>query len=309
MKKINMIMGIFWVVVAALLLCFMISKMKGGKGWLKIDSINGTYIASGNSDSTVLYREESFNANDVSFLDVNVASESVRYEKTNDDVVSIELRGDGWDEENEPKITLKGGKLSVKIPNNRKLSIKFGNRQIVVKIPEAAEKNGLKIENNAASGSVRIEGIKTEEIMINEASGSTHINECSAKKININTASGSVHINESDISGLKIDSASGSVHLSGGIEQFNVDSASGSVNIDSNVAMNRDSKVNTASGSVKIALPADSDFRFSYSTLSGSIKNDFDMSLKGKSGSSVAGSGNTKLSVETVSGSIKVLKK
>lgn len=305
MKQTNMIFGFIWIFVAVVLCWIFISKMRGNSS-IKIYSLRGNEISV--DDGGMVYKEEIFNGREVSEIEVDVASESVHYEAVSGNELTIELRGKGWDSKNEPKITLKGNKLTVKTPNNHSFKISTGPRRVLVKIPETSMKNNLKIENNSASGSVHVSDIDGVGFKINEASGSAHVNNCTFEKMDIDSASGSIHVNDSDIKFIDVDSASGSTHLNGKFEKFDIESTSGSININSDVEIKKDSKIETASGSVNIKVPSKSTFNVKYDTLSGSFKNEFDSSSRGKHGSySVEGNYPT-LSIETVSGSIRILK-
>lgn len=304
MKKTNMIFGFIWIFVAVVLCWIFISKMRGNSS-IKIYSLNGKLISS-DEDSLFLYKEEVFNGSEVSFIEVDVASEAVSYEAVKGNELTVELRGKGWDEKIEPKITVKGNKLTVKRPNLRGIKVTGNSRKVVVKVPETTMKNGLKIESNSASGSLHMNGLEADKINVNQASGSTHIYDCSVDKVEIDSASGSIHVGNSEVSKIEVSSASGSTHLEGSFEQFNIESASGSVHIASDVEIKKDSSVEVVSGSVNIKLPPESMFNVNYDTLSGSFKNDFNPSAKGKHGTLTVDGNHPTLSIETVSGSIKI---
>jgi len=139
-----------------------------------------------------------------------------------------------------------------------------------------------------------------------------HLNvprDCSLK---IETTNGSIHVQD----------VQGSVNLSATNGKLEVENVSGAVNAETvngriqvsfdSLAIDSDMKFSTTNGSIQIYLPENAHCTIQAETTNGSIETDFPLEVKGEFGSHrVRGrihGGGALLRLETVNGSIKILK-
>lgn len=129
----------------------------------------------------------------------------------------------------------------------------------------------------------------------------------------VDLVNGSLSI--ANISGeISADLVNGSLTVEGlsGDGKFN--SVNGSITLKYNDLANVDGiEADTVNGSIKVYLPDNADIKVDAETMHGSIKSDFNLTAKkslfsGKHMKGSVGSGNTSLSLDSVNGSIKVLK-
>lgn len=328
MKIGRIILGFIWIAVAAVLCFVLIKNVRGNKSKLFGNGItinsNGISILNGGGDSESLYREDKYSAENLSKAVINLSNEALRIEPVDGNEIIVELRGSGWSTENEPTVKMEKGVFTVE--THKLINVSILSRTVIVKFPKNAVKDGnFILEGNSISGSVRIKNIDFKSLLASSQSGSVHLENAKASVAELKSTSGSVRVN-ADIDDLTANSSSGSVHvegkckevhvksisgsvrLDGAFEQIEASSTSGSVHCKSSTILTKDSSAKTVSGSVRMELPSNSSFKVRYSTTSGSYSNEFTDAHGNKHGSETVGSGNINLSVESVSGSVRIAK-
>lgn len=132
-------------------------------------------------------------------------------------------------------------------------------------------------------------------------------------KTEIDLVNGSLTVN--DVLGrIDADLVNGSIDVSGITGTSKLHSVNGSVSARfSDLEQVEKVKINTVNGSIKVYLPADAQIKVNAETMHGSIKSDFGLKIEknlfsGKQMEGVVGNGATKLSLDSVNGSIKVLR-
>ena len=174
---------------------------------------------------------------------------------------------------------------------------------------------------STASGDVNFSGA-WEDMDVDTASGTvTLISSGSARSTEIGTASGAVILG-GELGDTEIDTASGSVSGEGiTAGKFSVDTASGAVTVTGafrEISAETTSgevsaacsvcpealEVETASGSVTLALPKNSNFALEVDTASGSLDSELPLAMQG--GRYVCGQGGALFEVETASGDIAI---
>ena len=136
-------------------------------------------------------------------------------------------------------------------------------------------------------------------------SGSISLN---AKSLNsdLSTISGSIKVYRGGLS-LTAGSTSGSVKVFEAFEKVSASSVSGSIKIranDGTISVGAE----TVSGSIKVMLPPSAGYELSYSTTSGSVKDEYRGKSFDKEGTASFGSdgANIKINASSISGSIKL---
>lgn len=114
---------------------------------------------------------------------------------------------------------------------------------------------------------------------------------------------------------IKADVVNGSVSIDGITANSEIASVNGSIKVKYGTAASKleDINLSTVNGSIKLYVPADINANIDVETMHGSIKNDFGLEVEksgfiGKSLNGDIGSGDIKVSIESVNGSVKVLK-
>lgn len=284
--------------IIAVFLIFILVRGISGRG-LKMGKI--IHISSNiSSDNLSLYKNYSFNGNNLKKVSVDSSSETIVIADSDSKDVVVNLYGE-WDKIN-PTVELTGDSLKVTRPAKSNV-VASSHRKIEVLIP----RNQVTTLNcNSASGGLTVSNLKFENLNINSASGSIRMNDCTAKNVDFNSASGSKKFEDCDFDFLKSKSASGSFKFSGKVNSFDISSASGSISIENDSVITGDSSIKSASGSIKIALPQDSNFVLKCESNSGSIHNEFTGNSFRNKAHETVGSGGAELKIKSSSGSIKI---
>ena len=328
MNKNALIMGIIWVCVALAGTFFLIkalamndAKSEGNKFWEKAEKMAEKFddeneiAIIGDSDvsrngSLKVSAENVFDAQDLKLIKVDCHSAGLIYKFSNDGKIHVNALGK-WENNRYPIVDCKNGQLSVKTQRPR-FTLFFpgmSRKELEILVPASCLSKDTVLKSSCASGSTKIDEFDVKEIAIESASGSVTLNECIADKIKIESASGSTNLNNCTIGSVQIESASGSLHMSGKYEQLKLESASGSIRIENDIPFTKDSSIEAVSGSVTLVIPEESEYKLRYESVSGRFSDELTGNSGGRTGSVVKGNGSVLLDIETVSGSIKILKK
>lgn len=135
----------------------------------------------------------------------------------------------------------------------------------------------------------------------------------SMSKTSVDLVNGSLTIKGID-GNVQADLVNGSIKVEGASGDAILNSVNGSITLKyDDIANVNDIDADTVNGSIKISLPEDAGIKVDAETMHGSIKSDFGLSAKknmftGKHMKGSVGSGDISLTLESVNGSIKVLK-
>ena len=183
---------------------------------------------------------------------------------------------------NPPQIEQSGGTLTISQSVETRL-LSFSRNNIIIRIPKG---QALSYRLSSMSGSITMKVKSTDS--------------------ELSTVSGSIKVYNGGRS-LTADSTSGSIKVFEAFEHVAASSVSGSIKICANDITSSVS-AETVSGSVKVMLPPSAGYELSYSTTSGSVKDEYRDRSFDKEGSASFGSDgtNVKIHASTVSGSIRL---
>jgi hypothetical protein len=189
------------------------------------------------------------------------------------------------------RVSEDGKKLTVKY---RKSSYYFSlgsdNRQkeLTLRIPRSLMEQMERIDLTANSTNVMVKNVKADQLDLETVSGNLIAEGCEMKSVSAETVSGAVIYNGVLHDAFEVDSTSGSVLLIGDVCPKRVD-------------------IETVSAEVKLTFPAEASMTLDWETASGKMSSDIALTKSGDV--YVAGTGASDVSVETVSGSLKITEK
>lgn len=213
-------------------------------------------------------------------------------DKVQSELISFDVEVEEWDEDNVAvdcygliderlDMSTNGKTLIITQRKNSMPFFSFGVGKIVVKVPKDSR---FDYDLHTISGSIK----------------------CSAPvdSIDANSTSGSIKLYENGNSAAA-KTISGSIEMYAPFNKIYCHTTSGSIKI--TIDNDTDNaKLSSVSGSVKIAKPHKLGYLMSYSTVSGSVKDEYNSDSFSKNGDTRFGSGEVDISVTTVSGSIKL---
>lgn len=285
------ILGAVWILVAILLTSILIGGMRKEKSmgvlnlFDKVDWEKGLdddmdEIAEYEEEFSNLLAENSFDSANIKYVGAELRTFPVEVSKSSDNQIHIDFEGGA---EKYCDISTSNRKIIVKEKKGKHSPINI-SRKVYISLPEAYNEH---LEIESVSGSVKIRDINAATAEIQSVSGSVSISDCNFNNTNV-------------------DSVSGSIQLQGDFKQISCESVSGSIKVESGCKLTQRSTFDSVSGSITLSIPSDSNYRVNYESMSGSFY-DANTGIKGKkSGYSVNGSGDVQISIETVSGSIKI---
>lgn len=296
-KSHGLILAFLWIIIAAVLIVYLV-RLIPKSGFI----LNGKTIS---FSTQSLYKDYRFASTDITTLNTDVISESVHVSVSGTTDVLVELRGNGWDSNNECSVTLRNGILEIASARNVSFGFK-GNRSVIIYVPSSLAESGRLTANlSSTSGSVHSNDVSYDTVQLHSTSGSVHLYGTTAKTITLNSTSGSTHF-EGTCDELISHSTSGSVHANGTFRHFDCSSTSGSVHVEDEICPTRDCSAKAVSGSVHITLPEDSNFVLNYHSISSSVHNNFTGSKLKKSGTETVGSGGIQITASSNSGSVHI---
>ena len=238
--------------------------------------------------------ELQFSSDEVRSLRVESITNTIRFHETDTDTIRFHLNGshagpDGnllWLESFSDN-----GELVVRVRRKRIVMFFFYYENVTLDIylPKMTFES-LAIETTSADLDAQF--LRTSEFNYETTSGDMHIGALETDQTTINTTSGDVLIN----------AMTGSLYF---------DSISGEINARFE-KLTDDITMSTTAGAARITLPADSEFQLNTSSVSGSVSCDFPLLAKqkenyGREWSAVVGSGEIKITWESISGDLELL--
>ncbi|MCR4580705.1 MAG: DUF4097 domain-containing protein [Treponema sp.] len=304
MKR-NYILGTVWIIIA-LLLCLLLYSGLNNKSktrrleknierWIERSIDEGDWEDYMNEEDWEDYENETsdmseaadiqndFSAQGLRNINLELRSISIEVTKSEDSRIHVDfLKG----AEKRCKLSCSGGKLEIIEKKQRKVHLFTSSVFGTIEIRLPAEYTGH-INLESVSGSSRFNNLKLESLDIESVSGSITINNCV-------------------INSLDVEAVSGSIKADGSFEKISAEAVSGSIQVKTDTALKSKSSFECVSGSINLTMPHDSDYILDYESMSGSFTDSITGISGKKSGTSINGSGNVKISVSTVSGSIRV---
>ena len=222
-----------------------------------------------------------------------------------DDVRIVEGEGDTietvWQAQNvdgEPVVTMEGHTLTIRRRNPDVFKTFFSvftknGGELTVRVPHGY---GADYKITTTSGDVRVSEVDVETIEVSTTSGDVRVEPDAQKRaqtVKVSTVSGDLTVSAiagdvivSTVSGdqfvscdanrVDANAVSGDVHIEGACEEWCADSVSGDMELLCTVAPTKKIDLNTMSGNVRVALPADiRGFVADISGMSGHITNEF----------------------------------
>lgn len=163
-----------------------------------------------------------------------------------------------------------------------------------------------RITADTSSGDIRVASLAgAPAAQFNTASGKLAL-EGAYSSVEAESASGNISLLNALVTGeTEIESASGKLELQGGFGMLELETSSGTIEVRANKCP-ASIKADTASGGVRLYLPADSNFTLDYNTASGDTDIGFAVSIK--DGKYIVGDGSAPIKVRTASGSLTINK-
>jgi len=165
---------------------------------------------------------------------------------------------------------------------------------------------------NTTSGGLEAEGINAGKITLYTTSGKLNIKKLYANELEIKGTSSSVNIEECIVKEARIKTTSGKVILENSNGNFDVQGTSGSVLITCKEFEDRNIVLKTTSGGVTLRLPETAEFLIEAKMTSGKFQSDFPIDMTGNTDkrniTGHIGTASNKVSIQTTSGKIKLLK-
>lgn len=288
MRDINKkILLILWAVILVFLVFLLVTRKTSHKYGVNIDYYDGDdYEYS--DDPDMLYRKYTYSASDIKSFDVDMVSADVEVTLWDGDEVVLSLVGNGWRPELDPVVSVERGRLSVKIPKVSGNNAYKGRRVVFIEVPESVLSTAFEGEFTTISGDILLLNVAYDDLSANSTSGDISI--------------------AGTISNLDANTVSGEINANGVYKTMNCKSVSGDIKADAGGQLSGKSTYGTVSGNIRLDLSECESYELEWQTMSGSVHNDAGDKRRDKSGSVIAGSGKPKISVETVSGDISVVK-
>ncbi len=199
-------------------------------------------------------------------------------------------------------------RLDIKVPRGARLEIETVSASIDVEAFDG------RLEAETVSGSIEVSGSLTQAD-VQTVSGSIRLDGANTDVV-AESVSGSIRLR--GVSGrVEASTVSGSVDVQAGtIERGDVESVSGSVGLSCKLARDARLDIGSHSGNVTVELPADVSASFEASTFSGRIENDFGPQAErtskwvpSRSLEFTTGRGDAEVTLETFSGSLRIVKR
>lgn len=203
--------------------------------------------------------------------------------------------------------------LKIYMPSDRKLDLKIDSTSGNI---EMADFEFGDIDIIKTSGDAKIIGCNADSFHYESSSGNTNIASSDLKDVNIGSTSGDVHL-DSVKGDIKVRSTSGRVNIEEANGALDIGSTSGNVTLDLATNKIEPITVGITSGDLTIRMFGDTGFDFEAQTTSGDITSDIDIMISGKLGKSFSGDkvsgqangGGARITANTTSGNVRIIKK
>lgn len=300
-----------------------------------------TFKNSGSTDWQLLFggsryevnEHETFTLDGITSLDVDCTSGDIFIIES--DEMKAELTGTIIAPEHQDKylsVYEQNGTLHIDVDTKFRFWVFQSNMDLKIYLPND---QGLDLKVDSTSGDIEMANFDFEDINIIKTSGDLKMSGCSGNSMRYESSSGNTNIASSNLKDVNIASTSGDVYLDNVIGDIMVRSTSGRVNIiEANGSLDIGSTsgdvlldmavnqiepitVGITSGDLTIKMFGDTAFDFEAQTTSGDITSDIDIIISGKLGKSFSGDkvsgqangGGARITANTTSGNIRIIKK
>jgi lia operon protein LiaG len=227
--------------------------------------------------------------------------------------VSIRGDGDGLEAAADLRVSIPAGKRVAVYLGVGKVDVSNVDGDLTVDVSSATiASRGTRgrLVLDTGSGDIHVESAEGD-LDLDTGSGDVSVHGFRNGPLRIDTGSGDVTGGDVDTRELHVDTGSGGIHLTRvTAPRLSLDTGSGDVSIELTNSPEM-AEVETGSGDVTLRLPAEASATVDLDTSSGDLTIDFPMQLLKKSDSNIRGrigSGEGRISVETGSGDISLLK-
>lgn len=286
MKSSAIIRIVIYALLILILSCILLAGLSAGRYGVNFGSLsigNASFhgpLSDGNRSSS-----GSVSANSVQKLRINWVSGSVRIQPGDTDQITFS-ETPAPAEEDRMLWKQEGDQLTIQIYANTGFS--FGilhrpSKDLVITVPRTWDCRMLELDT--VSADVTVQELSGQEIRLNSVSGDSSFESCSMQQLGTNTTSGNIR-------------------YSGVLDQLSCDTVSADCEVSLSVCPSR-AEMNSVSGDLILAIPADSGFSAKLDTMSGDINvSGFSVSVDDKT--HLCGDGRCQIDADTVSGDINI---
>ena len=200
------------------------------------------------------------------------------------------------------------GELQIRYCKPRWLGSIGFSKDLEILIPASMMISNEKLQRIAVenvSSSIHIAEIAAVELDIESVSGNITMADIATDRLEIENVSGVVNVTESKIEALEAATVSGNFTIGGTVEYVDLSGVSAMLDLTDDICPRKVS-VESVSGLIRLTIPADSGFRLSLDTISGSLyAPDFQMTTSGGD-NYLCGDGSADFELESVSGRIDI---
>lgn len=166
---------------------------------------------------------------------------------------------------------------------------------------------------NTSTGKLEVEKINAEKVSINTSTGGVNIKKLRAKELKIKGKTSAINIDECIVKSGVVETSTGSVTLKNSSGTLDVKGGSGKVLVVYKEFEDQNITIENTTGSVTLELPNTAEFLVEAKTSTGNIHTDFPVETTRNTDKKQilgeVGTKSNKVSLQTSSGSIKILKK
>ena len=205
----------------------------------------------------------------------------------------------------------KGKRLVVRVPEKLNGKLEHLNVNTVSAGIRLTSLTGEDFEASTVSGAIAAQGLHSEGMRLHAVSGTVAAEDVSAEKLKLSSVSGTVKAEGFAAEQAELSAVSGTVAAHGNAESFRVSTTSGQARLTVDQCPEK-AKLSAVSGSLCLALPENGGFTAHYSSVSGGFRTDFPVTDRDggkKKGKAVYGNGETRIEMNTTSGSMQVVRK
>ncbi|MBQ2314143.1 MAG: DUF4097 family beta strand repeat protein [Treponema sp.] len=281
MKR-NQYLGILWAAAAVILTLLLIRGISGGAPFGGFPDLLAAKAGGDAGNSVSITKEERFPAENIRSVSFSLQGQHpMEIKQSGDSDIHVEF----WDgAETNCTVSPDGGTITVKEKSSMRQHKDRGRGKIRLLLP-AAYNGGLRVDST--SGAIKADGIRAASAQLEVVSGSVTLEACTIPR-------------------LSIECVTGSIKAGGTFGKLDVQTVTGSIKAEIREVPEGKCSFETVTGSVTVSLPRSIGYTVDYDCTTGSFKDAITRSSGKKSGTSTNGSGDARISVSVVTGSITV---
>ncbi len=273
--------------------------------------------------------EENYSIEKIDGIQIDVSNIRIKIiSSKNNDTVKVNFHGKAM-QEIKLVSEINNNNLFIKVKRNHEKLPIYEKVEIDVYLPANYSKDfsvntlssyvdmdnfGLKkFTYSTLSGNLKVDTLSAEKISMSSSSGPLILEKLITKELEIKGESSAINIDKCDTDKAIIETSSGSITLKNTSGSLNLKSSSGKILVTYNEFEEKEVNIQTTSGSINLELPNSAEFLIDAKTSTGNVQSNFPIDTKlnidKKYIQGQIGTKNNKISLKTLSGSIKVLKK